>query len=287
MVLNPKKSARSFLMRNNQSGALARRSIAAAHSGKQGTMRMNARDVGRETNRGIQARAAVKKSTNGSKPKYTAVANTILRAVEMGRWKPGDQLPSESELAEKMHVSLGTVQRALKVLTDQGLVLRHHGRGTFVGTGRAPDENLRHFRFLREGSRELLPVVSRVLSIEKIREQGPWAEFLGREDSYVRLLRILSVGGEFELFSEMYLLGEKFKDLLKVKPDDLGERLFDHTLQHADIAPRAALVVQLATAACMQSDPSATQHDGPDLAAAGFHLSRYSGDLPKGLCPPD
>ena len=194
---------------------------------------MNARDVGRETNRGIQARAAVKKSTNGSKPKYTAVANTILRAVEMGRWKPGDQLPSESELAEKMHVSLGTVQRALKVLTDQGLVLRHHGRGTFVGTGRAPDENLRHFRFLREGSRELLPVVSRVLSIEKIREQGPWAEFLGREDSYVRLLRILSVGGEFELFSEMYLLGEKFKDLLKVKPDDLhGILVRDYLTTH-------------------------------------------------------
>ena len=174
-----------------------------------------------------------RKSANGSTPKYTNVANTILRAVEAGRWKPGDPLPSETELAEKMRVSLGTVQRALKVLTDQGLVLRHHGRGTFVGSGRAPDEDLRHFRFLKEGSRELLPVVSRVLSIEMIYERGPWAEFLGQEDAYIRLLRILHVGGEFELFSEMHLSGAKFKDLLKVAPDDLhGVLVRDYLTTH-------------------------------------------------------
>lgn len=174
-----------------------------------------------------------RKGTNGSTPKYAAVANSILRSVEMGRWKPGDQLPSESELAEKMRVSLGTVQRALKVLTDQGLVLRHHGRGTFVGTGRAPDENLRHFRFLKEGGRELLPVVSRVLSIESINEKGPWAQFLGEEESYIRILRILNVGGEFELFSEMHLSGDKFKDLLKIELDRLhGILVRDYLTTH-------------------------------------------------------
>ena len=176
---------------------------------------------------------ARKKTTRAPTPKYTTVANTILRAVEMGRWKPGDQLPSETELAEKMRVSLGTVQRGLKVLTDQGLVLRHHGRGTFVGSGRAPDEQLRHFRFVTEGSRDLLPVVSRVLSIEMVRSKGPWAEFLGPEDSYIRLLRILHVGGEFELFSEMHLSGDKFKDLLKVAPEDLhGVLVRDYLTTH-------------------------------------------------------
>lgn len=166
-------------------------------------------------------------------PKYTAVANSILQAVEMGRWKPGDQLPSETELAEKMQVSLGTVQKALKILTDQGLVLRHHGRGTFVGSGRAPDEHLRHFRFVREGSRELLPVVSQVLSIEAVKDQGPWGEFLGREDYYIRLLRILHVGGEFELFSEMHLGGERFKKLLTVAPENLhGILVRDYLTTH-------------------------------------------------------
>lgn len=194
---------------------------------------MKADTSSREIRRRVAADDNRKKSANGATPKYTTVADAILRAVEIGRWKPGDQLPSESELAEKMRVSLGTVQRALKVLTDQGLVLRHHGRGTFVGTGRAPEENLRHFRFLKEGSRELLPVVSRVLSIETVHEKGPWSEFLGPGDSYIRLLRILNVGGEFELFSEMYLSGEKFKGLLKVKPDDLhGVLVRDYLTTH-------------------------------------------------------
>jgi GntR family transcriptional regulator len=204
----------------------------------------NASQASRRRNMSVDERAsptappagtgeARKKASKRSTPKYTSVANTILCAVEMGRWKPGDQLPSETELAEKMRVSLGTVQRALKVLTDQGLVLRHHGRGTFVGSGRAPAEDLRHFRFLKEGSRELLPVVSRVLSIESIRQKGPWAEFLGQEESYIRLLRVLNVGGEFELFSEMHLSGEKFKDLLKVKPDELhGVLVRDYLTTH-------------------------------------------------------
>ncbi|MGE3066390.1 MAG: GntR family transcriptional regulator [Hyphomicrobiaceae bacterium] len=170
---------------------------------------------------------------SGQGPKYLTVANAILRSVESGRWKPGDQLPSETDLAEQMQVSLGTVQKALKVLTDQGLVLRHHGRGTFVGSGRAPDEALRHFRFLAEGGRELLPVVSRVLSIDETAEQGPWAMFLGPADSYIRLSRILHIGGEFELSSEMYLPGEKFRQLLEVPTKSLhGVLIRDYLTTH-------------------------------------------------------
>jgi len=47
-------------------------------------------------------------------------------------FKPGDSIPSESELIKEFGLSRGTVRQALQILTLEGLVERHPGRGTFV-----------------------------------------------------------------------------------------------------------------------------------------------------------
>lgn len=42
------------------------------------------------------------------------------------------KLPSETEISEKYAVSRGTMRRSLAILEKKGLILRRHGRGTFV-----------------------------------------------------------------------------------------------------------------------------------------------------------
>ena len=42
------------------------------------------------------------------------------------------QLPSYTELMDEADASLGTVQRAIKVLIEEGLVFTVRGRGTYV-----------------------------------------------------------------------------------------------------------------------------------------------------------
>jgi len=63
----------------------------------------------------------------------TAVA---VRASLMGaineQYRPGDQLPSEPELAAAYAVSRSTVREALQSLENEGVVRRVHGAGTFV-----------------------------------------------------------------------------------------------------------------------------------------------------------
>lgn len=63
-------------------------------------------------------------------PKYRLVLNAIAEGIESGHWKPGERLPTEDDLVQMTSYSLGTVQRALRILVDQGLVVREHGLGT-------------------------------------------------------------------------------------------------------------------------------------------------------------
>lgn len=58
-----------------------------------------------------------------------------LRKEIISRYKPGDRLPTEADLAKRMGVSLLTLRDALATLAGDDLVVRQQGRGTFVGDG--------------------------------------------------------------------------------------------------------------------------------------------------------
>lgn len=68
----------------------------------------------------------------GSAPLYAWVKQRISDAIASGKWAPGDRVPSESELVHETGVSRMTVNRALRELTAEGLLVRVQGVGTFV-----------------------------------------------------------------------------------------------------------------------------------------------------------
>jgi DNA-binding GntR family transcriptional regulator len=65
-------------------------------------------------------------------PRYMRIAAELRQRIVTGDLKPGDQLPTEAELAEQHRVSRNTVRGALKALTEEGLVLSGQGRGSYV-----------------------------------------------------------------------------------------------------------------------------------------------------------
>ena len=52
--------------------------------------------------------------------------------IASGIWKPGDKLPSESELSAQLSASRISVRSAIGRLSGLGLVSSHQGKGTFV-----------------------------------------------------------------------------------------------------------------------------------------------------------
>lgn len=77
---------------------------------------------------------------------YEVIADDLRRSIRAGERGPGDRLPSETDLAEHYRRSVPTVQNALRLLNEEGLIDKRHGRGNFVRRPRTPEvrDNCRH-----------------------------------------------------------------------------------------------------------------------------------------------
>lgn len=67
-------------------------------------------------------------------PLYYKVEMQLREAIETGRYRAGDRLPTEKVLQETFGVSRVTVRTALHRLEEEGLISTQRGRGTFVTT---------------------------------------------------------------------------------------------------------------------------------------------------------
>jgi len=148
---------------------------------------------------------ALRHADRSGRPKYQRLADTLVEAIKRGLWRPGDRLPAEEELTSMTPFSLGTVQRALRDLADQGLVVRQHGLGSFVAEHKREIQQAWHCRFLGDDGVTILPVYSKVVQRVAVKDQGPWNQHLGKGPSEVmRLDRVVNINAEFNVYSRFY-----------------------------------------------------------------------------------
>jgi len=67
-----------------------------------------------------------------SVPAYQQIKDHVLAQIQNGVWKEGDAIPGEEALAREFGVSRMTVNRAIRELSDEQIVERVQGSGTFV-----------------------------------------------------------------------------------------------------------------------------------------------------------
>ena len=79
-------------------------------------------------------------------PLYHRIRDTLHAEIAAHKWRPGEPLPTEAELAKSHGASIGTVRKAVDSLVAAGVVERLQGKGTFI---RRPDFQSSLFRFFR------------------------------------------------------------------------------------------------------------------------------------------
>jgi len=108
---------------------------------------------------------------------YQKVKTQLISDIKNGVVPPGGALPSETELAQRFNVSIGTIRRAVDDLVVNHILIRQQGRGTFVGKHDRDHFLYRFFKIEgRDGEREFPHV--RMLSFAKARASVKEARML-------------------------------------------------------------------------------------------------------------
>lgn len=72
------------------------------------------------------------------RPLVDQVISSVRELIEQEGLRPGDRLPSEPQLAQRLGVGRSTLREAIRALSHGGLLETRQGSGTFVTAGPAP-----------------------------------------------------------------------------------------------------------------------------------------------------
>ncbi|MDR0922255.1 MAG: GntR family transcriptional regulator [Lactobacillales bacterium] len=67
-----------------------------------------------------------------TEPLYKQLYESLLNEIKIGKYEVGDKIPSEEQLRNLYGVSRVTVRSAIKQLVDENILVKRHGKGTFV-----------------------------------------------------------------------------------------------------------------------------------------------------------
>lgn len=98
------------------------------------------------------------------RPLYLQLAEAIKHYITSNIWQQGAMIPSESELSKTCDVSVGTVKKTLDMLAQEGFVIRHQGKGTFVAGPDFSKSFTKFFRYSDESDTPLSEFGSKILS---------------------------------------------------------------------------------------------------------------------------
>lgn len=206
-------------------------------------------------------------------PKYVGLRDAIVHAIATGRWASGARLPNESAFAEGLPLSLGTIQRALRMLVDDGVIVRRPGAGSFVAQSSAGAMHAPlHCRFVGDDG-AYLPVYPRILR-RYAAEQGPWTVVVGEAATCIE--RTLRIGDEFTVFSRFYFDPTRLPALLTLSPADLATANFkDVILREAGLT--IGRILQYLAAARLPGDIAQAIGCRPGAAALQLDIEAYGG----------
>jgi GntR family transcriptional regulator len=152
--------------------------------------------------------------TGGQLPLYREVKRLLTQSLAESEWQPGVALPSETRLAERYAVSIGTVRKAIDELVAERILVRHQGRGTFVAGHNARRMLFHFFHIVPTDGGKVRPETE-LLSFERAKADAERAMRLNitRGAAVFRITNLLRLGGKPVVLDEIILPSERFPRL--------------------------------------------------------------------------
>jgi len=158
-------------------------------------------------------------------PLYYQLKEILLGEIRNGQLKPGDMIPTELEIKEKLCVSRNVVRQAIGQLVDEGYLVRQKAKGTFVSTPSANLEQIKTEDAFREMVIQQGAVPStQVLSMEVLDADDTLADLLGivKQTRVIRVRRLRSANGKPISINTSYLPYSLCAFVLGYRLEDVG-----------------------------------------------------------------
>jgi GntR family transcriptional regulator len=137
--------------------------------------------------------------TKSSEPLYQQVQKSILQCLADGEWKPGAQLPTEGQLAERFGVAVFTIRGGIKELVAANILIRSQGKGTFVMRHTQQRERHQYSQIFQKDGSQIFPD-REILSYARTTASGEAATILsggkGKKPNVIQIKGVLNVDGE-------------------------------------------------------------------------------------------
>jgi GntR family transcriptional regulator len=170
-------------------------------------------------------RMAESEGALGFRPLYRQVRDVLVKRIVDGVWRPGETLPSETDIATDLRVSQGTVRKALNELVEGNFVVRRQGKGTFVARHDEARILFQFFKLTPDNGISEFPD-SRILSVTVEPADAGAAEALSLRTGsrVVRIERLRSLAGRICILERIVLPRALFPTIEK---RDLPNNLYE------------------------------------------------------------
>lgn len=160
-------------------------------------------------------------------PRYEQVRWQIQCLLTENQWDTETPLPTESELAKRYQVSVGTVRKAVEKLAEDGIVSKQQGRGTFVKQPDFETSLSRFFKFRDKNSGYVTPtgIVKKMALIDGIAEINNKLN-LNDDECLLYLERVRIIDDQVILSEKIWLPQKLFEPLITLKKEDFGNLLY-------------------------------------------------------------
>lgn len=153
--------------------------------------------------------------------KYMLVAKMLIKNIQSGQLVDGERLPPERVMATEMEISVTTLRKALRLLEDDGMLIRRQGSGNYVNARGDPQNRYALFR-IEKLSGPGHPK-SQLLDVERLRKSDHQLPNFGTSDHAFRIRRLRSLDDMVCVLEEIWLDGDSATN---ITADTVTESLY-------------------------------------------------------------
>ncbi|NRB16641.1 MAG: GntR family transcriptional regulator [Rhodobacteraceae bacterium] len=157
-------------------------------------------------------------------PKYVQISELLIRDIAAGRLLDGERLPPEREMAKELEISVGTLRKSLKELTNKGLLERVQGSGNYIRHGNVEASVYAMFRLelLAGGG---LPRAD-ILDLAALEKPAELPQF-GTSSRGARIRRLRYLNNTIIAVEEIWL----DSDAGEVRPEAISDSLYHYYMK--------------------------------------------------------